>query len=106
MILLIRSENDTIGIHDLTIDPVKHEVRASGKLVSLTLSEFKLLQILSQKPGRVYSWSQLITAIRGDGYVVSGRSVDVLVVNLRKKLGRMGEKIRTVRGVGYKMQEP
>jgi two-component system phosphate regulon response regulator PhoB len=97
------SDKETIKIHNLIIDPVKHEVSVSGKQIDLTLSEFKLLQILAQKAGRVYSRSQLIGAIRGDEYVVTGRSIDVLIVNLRKKLGKIGEKIITVRGVGYKM---
>jgi two-component system phosphate regulon response regulator PhoB len=99
------SDKEATKIHNLIIDPVKHEVSVSGKQIDLTLSEFKLLQILAQKAGRVYSRSQLIGAIRGDEYVVTGRSIDVLIVNLRKKLGKIGEKIITVRGVGYKMLE-
>jgi two-component system phosphate regulon response regulator PhoB len=99
------SDKETIKIHNLMIDPVKHEVSVGGKRIDLTLSEFKLLQILSQKAGRVYSRTQLIGTIRGDEYVVTGRSIDVLIVNLRKKLGKIGEKIITVRGVGYKMLE-
>jgi two-component system phosphate regulon response regulator PhoB len=99
------SDKEATKIHNLIIDPVKHEVSVSGKPIDLTLSEFKLLQILAKKAGRVYSRSQLIGAIRGDEYVVTGRSIDVLVVSLRKKLGKIGEKIITVRGVGYKMLE-
>ena len=101
----IVSDKEAIRIHNLVIDAVKHEVTVDGKHIDLTLSEYKLLQTLAQKAGRVYSRSQLIGAIRGDEYVVTGRSIDVLIVNLRKKLGKIGEKIITVRGVGYKMLE-
>ena len=78
------TDNETVRINNLIIDPVKHEVSVSGKRIDLTLSEFRL---------------------RGDEYVVTGRSIDVLIVSLRKKLGKIGEKIITVRGVGYKMLE-
>lgn len=99
------TDNETVRINNLIIDPVKHEVSVSGKRIDLTLSEFRLLHILAQKAGRVYSRSQLIGAIRGDEYVVTGRSIDVLIVSLRKKLGKIGEKIITVRGIRYKMLE-
>jgi two-component system alkaline phosphatase synthesis response regulator PhoP len=97
--------DEIIRIHDLIMNRVKHEVKIGEQRIDLTLSEFRLLQILSRKPGRVYSRSQLVAGIRGDEYMVSGRSMDVLIVSLRRKLGRIGEKIITVRGVGYKMLE-
>ena len=99
------SDKEIIKIHNLVINSVKHEVTVGGKRIDLTLSEYRLLQILAQKAGRVYSRTQLIGAIRGDEYIVTGRSIDVLIVNLRKKLGKIGQKIITVRGVGYKMLE-
>ncbi len=71
----------------------------------MTSSEFRLLHYLARKPGWVFTRDQIVVAVHGHDYPVTDRSVDVMVVGLRKKLGNAGEAIETVRGVGYRMKE-
>ncbi len=94
-----------LKIHDLIIDSARHEVLVNGESKELTASEFKILQFLSRRPGWVFTREQIINGIRGDDYPVTDRSVDVQVVGLRKKLGKSGACIETVRGVGYRFKE-
>ena len=100
------SDQDQVIRHnDLLLDPQKHEVTLDGTILDLTVTEFKLLRLFVGKPGRVFTRQQIIDAIHGQHVAVTDRSVDVQVVNLRRKLGRMGPDIQTVRGVGYKFKE-
>jgi two-component system phosphate regulon response regulator PhoB len=92
-------------IHDLTIDPRRREVKVAGKVVGLTFTEFELLHFLARNPGLVFTRYQIVDAVRGDNYSVTDRSVDVQVVGLRRRLGKAGRHIETVRGVGYRFQE-
>lgn len=91
--------------HDLTIDSQRNKVFAAGHEVELTVSEFKLLSKLAAKPGWVFTRTQIVDAIHGEDYAVTDRAVDVQIVGLRKKLGKCGEYIETVRGVGYRFKE-
>ena len=91
-------------IKDLVIDSDKHQVYLHGSEVDLNHSEFKLLHHITSKPGWVFNRIQLIDAIRGDGYVVTDRIIDVVIVSLRKKLKDYGEYIETIRGVGYRFK--
>lgn len=94
-----------IRVHELVIHPGRHEVLIGGEQVSLTLSEFRLLYYLAQRPGWVFTRSQIVDAVKGTDYPVTERSVDVQVVGLRKKLGDHGQYVETVRGVGYRFRE-
>jgi two-component system phosphate regulon response regulator PhoB len=94
-----------IRVQDIVIDKRKHVVLVKNKKIDLTLSEFRLLEILAERPGWVYSRYQIVDALRGDDYPVTERSVDVQVVGLRKKMGTAGKYIQTVRGVGYRFKE-
>lgn len=94
-----------IVVHDLVIDPRRNSVTAAGEKIVLTVSEFKLLSKLAAKPGWVFTRTQIVDAIHGEGYAVTDRAVDVQVVGLRKKLGACGLYIETVRGVGYRFKE-
>jgi two-component system alkaline phosphatase synthesis response regulator PhoP len=71
----------------------------------LTNTEFRILRYLASRPGWVFTRNQIIRSVHGEDYPVTGRSVDVQVASLRKKLGDAGHLIETVRGVGYKMGE-
>jgi two-component system phosphate regulon response regulator PhoB len=95
-----------LRIHDLAIQPGRHEVHVSGKPVKLTLTEFQILHLLARRPGWVFTRYQIVDEIRGEDYPVTDRSVDVHMVSLRKKLGGSGKFLETVRGVGYRMKEP
>ncbi len=94
-----------IRIHEFIIDSTKHEVVAGGERVDLTYTEFQVLKYLAENPGWVFTRSQIVDSVRGDGYAVTDRSVDVQIAGLRKKLGKYGEYIETVRGVGYRFME-
>ena len=94
-----------ITIRNLVIRPERHEVLVQGRPVDLTATEFRLLQLLASKPGRVFPRQQIIETIHGKFAAVTDRSVDVQVVMLRRKLEEAGQDIQTVRGVGYRFRE-
>ena len=89
----------------IKLDPERHEVIAGGQSVDLTATEFSLLKLLMSRPGRVYTRQQIIDSIHDGFAAVTDRSVDVQVVSLRRKLGDVGNKVQTVRGVGYRFGE-
>lgn len=97
-------ESDLLARGPIEIDRKHHAVRIEGKPVTLTLSEFKTLDLFVRRPGVVFSRYQIVDAVHGEDYPVTDRSVDVQIVGLRRKLGRHGELIETVRGVGYRMK--
>jgi len=94
-----------VVIEEMKIDPSKHKVTVGKEDIDLTATEFALLMFLAKRPGWVFTRSQIINGVKGDDYPVTDRSVDVQILNLRKKLGAMGEYIETVRGVGYRFKE-
>ncbi len=100
-----KSNQTTLKIKDLVINPGRHEVLLAGKPIDLTATEFQLLNLMARHPGWVYTRDQLINEIRGEDAVITDRSVDVQIVGLRKKLGHASDYIETVRGVGYRFKE-
>jgi DNA-binding response OmpR family regulator len=90
---------------DLIIDRTRYEVTINGIKVNLTLSEFELLSFLADKKGWVFTRGQIVDAIRGENYAVTQRSIDVIIVGLRKKLKNYASAIETIRGVGYRFKE-
>jgi len=94
-----------VVINGLTVDPQRHEVRIDDRRIDLTAMEFKLLSLLTNRPGRVYTRQQIIEQIHGRDANVTDRSVDVQVVMLRRKLEDRGAEIETVRGVGYRFRD-
>lgn len=98
-------ETALLKIHNLTIDPVRHQVLVNNIPMILTATEFRILHFLAKRPGWVFSRDQIINAVKGEDYPVTERSVDVQIVGLRKKLGKAGSCIETVRGVGYRFKE-
>jgi two-component system phosphate regulon response regulator PhoB len=98
-------DESSLIIHDLSIDPRRYSVTHCGQPIELSSTEFRLLHLLARKPGWVFSRDQIVTALHGDDYPVTERSIDVQIVGLRKKLGEAGEYIQTVRGVGYRFKE-
>ncbi|OEU79000.1 MAG: DNA-binding response regulator [Desulfobacterales bacterium S5133MH4] len=100
-----RDETSALRIHDLVINPGRHEVLVSGKPIELTFTEFGILNYLARRPGWVFTRFQIVDAVRGEDYPVTDRSVDVQIVGLRRKLGPCGKYIETVRGVGYRFKE-
>lgn len=98
-------DNEVLKIHNMIINPSRHEVLIDEQAMGLTATEFKILHFLARRPGWVFSREQIIRAVKGHDYPVTERSVDVQVVGLRKKLGEAGDLIETVRGVGYRFKE-
>jgi two-component system phosphate regulon response regulator PhoB len=88
----------------LTVHLGRMEVKVDGVEISLTLSEFRLLSLLAARPGWVYSREQIIQELGGNEEKRSERTVDVLIVCLRRKLLDAGRMIQTVRGIGYRLQ--
>jgi DNA-binding response OmpR family regulator len=84
------------------IDSARHEVRLDGEPITFTLAEFRLLHALLAHPERVFTRDQLLDTITQGKSVIIDRNIDVHVRAIRKKLGPHGERIVTVRGLGYK----
>lgn len=89
----------------ITIDPARHKVTIKEREVPLTYTEFRILSLLAGNPGYVFTRHQIVDQVRGESYSVTERIVDVQMVSLRKKMGRYGDWIETVRGVGYRFKE-
>src|SRR3954466_7814724 len=88
---------------DLAIDTAKHEVNYAGQRVLLTATEFRILEFLATRPGRVLSRDDIIDGALGRDASVFNRTIDVHMTALRRKLGPAGGgRIETVRGFGYK----
>ena len=87
---------------DLKIDVDSHEVHVDSQLIELTALEFRLLKELVDKRGRVQSRDQLLSEVWGYNAEVTTRTVDTHIKRLREKLGKPGELIQTIRGVGYR----
>lgn len=91
------------GINGLHVDTQRHIVTVDGEPVNLTLKEFSLLRELLAADGAVLGRDTLLNRIWGYDYTGESRTVDVHIGTLRQKLGRVGEHIETVRGVGYRI---
>ncbi|HWE94952.1 MAG TPA: response regulator transcription factor [Tepidisphaeraceae bacterium] len=89
---------------NLEIDLQGHEVTCRGQRVTLTATEFKILQFLAGRPGRVFSRDEILDAALGNDAAVFDRTVDVHITAIRRKLGSGADQIETVRGFGYKFR--
>ncbi len=101
-----RPAEEPVALHcgDITLDPSRHSVTAAGQSVLLTLKEYDLLHLLMRSPGQVFTREALLSSVWGADFIGESRTVDVHIGTLRTKLGRCGGQIRTVRGVGYKLE--
>ena len=93
-----------IRVGGLEMNLGEHIVTADGIRVQLTLKEFELLHTFMTNPGRAFTREQLLTSVWCEDFLGETRTVDVHVGTLRQKLGSCGKYIRTVRGVGYKLE--
>jgi DNA-binding response OmpR family regulator len=100
-----RSESGKTVVGPVTIDAERHEIFLFQQPMVLTLAEFKLVQALTSRPGRVFTRDQLLEKISGGDTYVIDRNIDVHVRSIRKKFGDHADFIQTVRGVGYKCRE-
>lgn len=96
------SDKNVLSItENFIIDFNRYEVWVQGKRLDLTLTEFKILQLLTKRPGWVYNRSQILDYLWGNDKIVIERTIDVHIRNLREKLGNYAYLIKNIRGVGY-----
>ena len=95
-------ENKLVTFGPIRIDLDAHELKINDKEIVLTALEFKLLQHLVKRKGRVQTRDQLLGDVWGYSSEVTTRTVDTHIKRLREKLGKPGELIQTIRGVGYR----
>ena len=106
--LLRRTEEapaSDLTLGGLSLSPTAHKVTANGDDLSLTNKEFEILSLLLSRPGSVFPREKIVNAVWGADFDGESRTLDVHIRTLRAKLGRCGDMIRTVRGVGYKAEE-
>jgi DNA-binding response OmpR family regulator len=102
-----RSRPAQVQFGDLTIHFLRREVLVQGETIRLTKTEYRLLEALAQEPGRTFSRSELIERVFGFGYEGVDRTIDVHIMNLRKKIEPPGDALRhvvTVPGMGYRFE--
>jgi two-component system, OmpR family, alkaline phosphatase synthesis response regulator PhoP len=96
-------EDKPLRLGDLTVDPVRREVKLAGRILDLRTQEFELLLILAGQPGRVFTREQLLQQAWGFDFLGQTRTVDVHIAHLRKKMTGSSNRIETVTGIGYKL---
>ena len=93
-----------LGFDGLAIDPAAHSATLDGEELRLPRGEFKILSLLAANKGRVLSRQRILDAVLVDEMKsVTERTVDVQIATLRRRIGRWGSHIETVRGVGYRV---
>jgi len=104
---ILRRGRGTALAHGLAIDETRHSAQLDGKELNLTPVEFRLLGTLASAPGRVFSRDKLLQRLYEDHRVVTDRTVDAHVKNLRRKLEEVRpghDPVRSIYGVGYKLE--
>ncbi|MFT4086789.1 MAG: response regulator transcription factor [Gordonia sp. (in: high G+C Gram-positive bacteria)] len=101
------AESEAVSFEDLTLDPVTREVTRGERQISLTRTEFALLEMLMANPRRVLTRSRILEEVWGYDFPTSGNALEVYIGYLRRKTEADGESrlIHTVRGVGYVLRE-
>lgn len=101
------NESGVVEIGSIKINSLSYEVYVDSKKLDLTTTEFKILEVLAGAKGRVFTRDQLLKKKRlwGDDKLVYDRTIDVHIKNLREKMGNAGKMIKTVRSIGYKLEE-
>jgi len=99
-----KNSEKTLQLGSLTVDPSRHRVTVAAAEITLTSTEYKLLMVLAERPGRVQSRERLLQDVWGYSSEADTRTVDTHITRLRAKLGDAGEMILTVRGFGYKLE--
>lgn len=101
-----KSPSDKIMVDNLLLDTAAHQLTIDDKQIELTYKEFKILEKLCSRVGRVYTREQLLDEIWGEDFIGDSRTVDSHMARLRTKLGDWGTKhIITIYGTGYKVEK-
>ena len=96
---------DRVSLDGLVLDDVTHRVTLQDEELRLTLTEYRILELLLRNPWRVFNRSHIIDRISGGEKIVTERTIDVQVFGLRRKLGTWSRHLETIRGVGYRLDE-
>ena len=100
-----KQKSDTLlSAHGIVMDAESHEVRVFGENVELTKKEFAILRLFLLHPGKVYTRENLMSEVWGEEYFGESRTVDMHIKTLRQKLGEASGCIKTVVGIGYRME--
>ena len=99
----IREQNtgDVLKYEGIELDADKYQLKVDGKPVKVTKTEFNLLYLFLKNPGKVFTRDNIINSVKGDDIYVIDRTIDVHIMNLRKKIGKYKDLISTFSGVGY-----
>ncbi|GHH76759.1 DNA-binding response regulator [Streptomyces sulfonofaciens] len=103
-----REPGPVLSAGPLTVDPARHEAWAYGRRIDCTPGEFRLLEVLAERPGQVFTRGQILERLHGFDRYITTRTVDVHVMNLRRKIETDPRRARclvTVYGVGYKLSD-
>jgi two-component system alkaline phosphatase synthesis response regulator PhoP len=100
----LHKDQNILKFEDMIIDLKGYMVRVEGRIIELTKTEFDIIALLAGRPNQVFTRSRILDHVRDDDYPITERVVDYQVTGIRKKLGKAGERIKTVRGVGYKFE--
>ena len=98
-----KAQDSKFKLGNLVVDTGAHKVFIENNEIVLTFSEFRLLEILLRNQGKALSRKQMISFIQGEDINVTGRTIDTHISILRKKIGKYGKFIETVRGIGYRI---
>ncbi len=98
-------KEERLALDGLALDNATHRVTRDGEDLKLTLTEYRILELLLQNQGRVFERAYMIDRISNGEKSVTERTVDVQMVGLRRKLGTWARHIETIRGVGYRLNE-
>lgn len=102
----IPKQPSVLSCGDIVMDEGRHMVYVKNKPISLTLKEYEVLKLFMENIGQVFTREILLSKVWGLDFIGETRTVDVHIGTLRTKLAECGDMIKTVRGVGYKMEAP
>ncbi len=98
-------EKSTLNACGISMNTLEHTVSANGERITLTYKEYELLKLFLSHIGTAFTREQLMERVWGTDYMGETRTIDMHIRTLRQKLGKCGESIKTVRNVGYRMEE-
>ena len=99
------NEKSTLNACGISMNTLEHTVSADGERITLTYKEYELLKLFLSHMGTAFTREQLMERVWGTDYMGETRTIDMHIRTLRQKLGKCGESIKTVRNVGYRMEE-
>lgn len=98
-------EKSTLNACGISMNTAEHTVSADGERITLTYKEYELLKLFLSHMGTAFTREQLMERVWGTDYMGETRTIDMHIRTLRQKLGKCGESIKTVRNVGYRMED-